>query len=110
MKAAVLKLKEEYPSGDTDLKEGLKRAVASFEPEGTRQRVLIYIGDGMSTHNHMTAADRARICEEMVKNEIAFFPIPLGPNLDPQNLHGIASGITNEVLQTPARSANKPCP
>jgi len=99
VKAAVKKLKEEYPSGDTDLKEGLKRAVASFEPERTRQRVLIYIGDGMSTHNHMAAADRGRICEEMVKNEIAFFPIPLGPNLDPQNLHGIASGTGCKVVR-----------
>src|SRR5262249_15442339 len=97
VKAAVQKLKDEYPAGDTDLKEGLKRAVASFEPERTRQRILIYVGDGMSTHNHMTAADRARICEEMAKNEIAFFPIPLGPNLDPQNLHGLASGTGGKV-------------
>lgn len=96
---AVKKLKEELPLGDTDLKEGLKRAIASFEPERSRQRVLVFIGDGMSTHSRMTAADRARICEEMVKNEIAFFPIPLGPALDPQNIHGIANGTGGKVVR-----------
>jgi tetratricopeptide (TPR) repeat protein len=47
----------------------------------------------------MTNADRARLCEQMVKNEIAFFAIPLGPNLDPQNLHGIASGTGGRVVR-----------
>src|SRR5260370_1096077 len=71
------KRKDELRLGDTDLKEGLRRAVASFEPERSRQRVLVFIGDGMSTHSRMTETDRARVCQEMVKSEIAFFPIPL---------------------------------
>jgi tetratricopeptide (TPR) repeat protein len=99
IKTAVKKLKDELPLGDTDLKEGLRRSVASFEPERSRQRVLVFVGDGMSTHNRMTETDRARVCQEMVKNEIAFFPIPLGPNLDPQNIHGIANGTGGKVVR-----------
>jgi hypothetical protein len=99
VKAAVKKLQDELPLGDTDLKDGLHRAIASFEPERNRQRVLVFIGDGMSTHNRLTAADRAQICSEMVKNEIAFFPIPLGPALDPENIHGIASGTGGKVIR-----------
>src|SRR5713226_717884 len=99
VQTAVQKLKDELPLGDTDLKEGLRRAVASFEPERSRQRVLVFIGDGMSTHSRMTESDRARVCQEMVKNEIAFFPIPLGPTLDPQNIHGIANGTGGKVVR-----------
>jgi hypothetical protein len=99
VQSAVKKLQDELPLGDTDLKEGLKRAIASFEPERNRQRVLVFIGDGMSTHNRLSAADRAQTVSEMVKNEIAFFPIPLGPALDPENIHGIASGTGGKVIR-----------
>jgi hypothetical protein len=99
VKDALNKLKEETPLGATDLKKGLEQATASFEPDPSRQRVLVFLGDGMSSFNPISAADRAKICENLVKNEIAFFPVPLGPMLDPQNLHGIASGSGGKVVR-----------
>src|SRR5207244_11547628 len=35
--------------------------------------------------------DRVRLSKELVTREVAFYPVPLGLNVDPQNLHGFAS-------------------
>ena len=96
---ALKRLQEEIPLGDTDLQSGLTRAVGSFENDHDRQRVLIFLGDGMSVHNPITEADRLKLADEMVKNEIAFFSVPLGPRLDSQNLHGLASGTGGRMIR-----------
>ena len=57
--AALNRLREQYPAGDTDLKYALTKAVNSFEGQANRQRVLVYLGNGMSTHAPLTAADRS---------------------------------------------------
>ncbi len=100
---ALARLKAEVPLGDTDLNQGIARAAASFEIEPTRQRAIVFLGDGMSLHNPITAGDRSRLCDDMVRNEIAFFPIPVGPKLEPQNLHGFASGTGGRVVRLAAR-------
>ena len=56
---ALKELRNEVPLGDTDLQGGLERAVKAFGGEANRQRVLLFLGDGMSIHNPITAADRA---------------------------------------------------
>ncbi len=99
VKEALKKLKQEVPLGNTDLKKGLGVATASFQPDPSRQRALVFLGDGMSSYNPITPVDRAKICEDLVKNEIAFFSVPLGPMLDPQNLHGIASHTGGKVVR-----------
>lgn len=96
---ALTALRQEIPLGDTDLKEGLKKAVARFEGDGGRQQVILFLGDGMSVHNPITANERAQLCQEMVKHAIAFYPVPLGPKLDPANLHGLASGTGGSVVR-----------
>jgi len=35
----------------------------------------------------------------MVKREIVFFPVPLGRQMDPQNLHGLASGTGGVAIR-----------
>jgi hypothetical protein len=101
------------------LKKGLEMATASFQADPSRQRALVFLGDGMSSYNPITPVDRAKICENMVKNEIAFFSVPLGPMLDPQNLHGIASHTggkvvrlvpSNDIPRTPPRNCARPLP
>src|SRR5262249_55241275 len=66
---ALAELKKEYPAGDTDLKNGLDQAIKAFEkaPEDGRQRVLLFLGDGMSLHNPIGDAERAELCEKMVQ-------------------------------------------
>jgi tetratricopeptide (TPR) repeat protein len=96
---ALQDLKDQVPLGDTDLKAGLERAIKSFGFEPERQRTIVFLGDGMSTHNPITNVERSQLCDDMVKGEIAFFPVPLGPRLDPRNLHGFASGTGGLVVR-----------
>ena len=90
--ASVKELAKEYASGGTNLKKGISDAVSSFESIAGRQRVLVFMGDGMSIAGPIDGADRAGLCKEMIGKEVAFFPVPIGSRMDPSNLHGLASG------------------
>ena len=90
--ASVKELAKEYASGGTNLKKGISDAVSSFESIAGRQRVLVFMGDGMSIAGPIDGADRAGLCKEMIGKEVAFFPVPIGSRMDPANLHGLASG------------------
>ncbi len=105
LKASLQELKKKhYPAGDTDLKTALTRAIRSFDDifdaQGQRQRILLFLGDGLSTHNALTALDRTNLCQEMIKRHIAFFTVPLGLQLRPETLHGLATGTGGLVLRT----------
>ena len=97
--SAFAALKQEVPLGDTDLKGALKKAVATFERAPGRQQIILFLGDGMSVHDPITDSDRAGLCEEMVKSGVAFYPVPLGPRLDPKNLHGLATGTGGAAVR-----------
>ena len=90
--ASVSELAKEYASGGTNLKKGISDAISSFESIAGRQRVLVFMGDGMSIAGPIDGADRAGLCKEMIGKEVVFFPVPIGSRMDPANLHGLASG------------------
>jgi hypothetical protein len=92
--------KNEYPSGTTDLKNALSEAVKSFDTSKNRQRVFLFLGDGMSAFNPLNDVDRHELARTMVAGQIAFFPVPLGIRLDPHTLHGLANSTGGMVLRT----------
>jgi hypothetical protein len=89
---ALKALHQEYPAGASNLKKALRDVTEAFPNKADRQRVLLYLGDGRSILDPITVADRAELCANLVKREIAFFPIPLGHRPDPDSLHGLAIG------------------
>jgi hypothetical protein len=91
---------KDYPHGDTDLNNALGEAIKSFETNKDRQRIIVFLGDGLSTHNPIDAKARLDIAKRMVAKKIAFFPVPLGSNLDPMTLHGFANSTGGTVLRT----------
>ena len=91
---------KEYPHGDTDLANALNKAIDCFEANKDRQRIIVFLGDGLSTHNPVDAKARLEIAKRMVAKKIAFFPVPLGANLDPTMLHGLANSTGGTVLRT----------
>jgi hypothetical protein len=96
---ALTALQQELPLGDTDLKGGLRKAMARFEGNRDHQQVIVFLGDGMSIHNPITAGERTQLCREMVAKAIAFYAVPLGPKPDPMNLHGFATGTGGAVVR-----------
>lgn len=98
--AAIEKLRANYPAGDTDLKDGVARAAQTFEGSEGRQRILLFLGDGQSTHNPLDADQRFALGADLVARKIGFFPVPLGANVRAENLHGLASGTGGLVLRT----------
>jgi len=98
---AIVELKNKpWPGGASDLKTGLAKAIATFDGADSRQRILLYLGDGQSTHNPIEDADRQALIQDMVKARIAFFPVPLGLPFNSENLHGLATGTGGTVLRT----------
>jgi hypothetical protein len=95
---------KEFPSGDTDLKTALTQAIKTFdsssESSKARQRILLFLGDGLSTHNPLEEKDRFDIAKQMVERKIAFFPVPLGVQVNPNTLHGLANSTGGAVLRT----------
>jgi tetratricopeptide (TPR) repeat protein len=96
---ALQTLKNEVPLGDTDLKNGLRKAVASFENNAGRRQVVVLLGDGMSLHDPIMSAERAKLADELNKSHVSFFAVPLGPNLDPANLHGLAAQTGGAIVR-----------
>jgi tetratricopeptide (TPR) repeat protein len=113
VESALAELNKQYPAGDTDLKTALTRALGTFEGQkDERQRILLYLGDGLSTHTPLSAADRTQLGREMVDKRINLFSVPLGLKLDPHNLHGLATGsgglvVRVQLLQDPLDEAMK---
>jgi hypothetical protein len=89
----------EFPAGAVNLKQGLTDAVNSFDDIKGRQRVLVFLGDGTSLAGPVDADDRAKLCGEMVRREIAFYAVPLGPRPDPVNIHGFTTGTGGKVVR-----------
>jgi hypothetical protein len=103
-------LKKEVPLGAVCLKKCLTEALASFEVKESRQRAVVFLGDGNSVAEPIESRDRAELCEMMVKKQAAFFAVPLGMRLNSQNLHGLISGtggkaIRHNILGTPTKEA-----
>jgi tetratricopeptide (TPR) repeat protein len=96
---AVKKLTEEYPAGAVNLKDSLVKALDSFAGKADRQQIILFLGSGQSIAGPVDAELRAKLCKDMVANQIAFYSVPLGSHLDPYNLHGFANGTGGKVVR-----------
>jgi hypothetical protein len=98
--AALTRLeKDEYCSGAGDLKGALTKALKEFDGRADRQQVVLLLGDGESAYAPLANAERYQIAQEMVGQKIAFFAVPLGMQLNPMNLHGLASSTGGSVVR-----------
>ncbi len=93
-------LAKEFPAGATNLKHGLPKAINSFDDLEGQQRMLVFLGDGKSIAGPVDADDRAKLCDEMVERQIAFYRrVPLGDSPDPVNLHGFVNATGGKVVR-----------
>ncbi len=100
LRVAAANLSEvEYGSGATDLKGGLNRALATLPPNPGRQQLVLFLGDGESSFEPVTEADRLAIGGRMDLNDVFFFAVPLGIKVNPYNLHGLAALTGGSVVR-----------
>ncbi len=92
-------LRKEYPSGVDDLKFALSQVVDTWQIKAGRQRILLYLGNGQSVLEPLTANDRKAIADKMVAKQIACFTVPLGRSLAPEVLHGLPTSTGGIVLR-----------
>lgn len=110
--AAVAALAEqEYAAGATDLKGGLSKVLDTLRTRG-RQQIVLLLGDGESTFDPMTEADRVALGTQMDRDDIFFFAVPLGLKVNPHTLHGLAAltggavvRVQEDLAQPAARGA-----
>jgi tetratricopeptide (TPR) repeat protein len=95
---AFKSLAKNTPIGVTDLRSALNRVADSFDREG-RQRILVYFGDGMSLLHPLNNAERNGLGKRLAERHIVFYPVPLGRNMEPANLHGLAAGTGGAPLR-----------
>src|SRR5207245_4231671 len=91
----------------SDLEKGTRGRTVSFAGDRSREQVIVFLGDGMSVFNPISTADRTRLCENMVKNHIVFYSVPLGPRLEAKNLHGFATGTGGTVVRVLGKDTAK---
>jgi tetratricopeptide (TPR) repeat protein len=89
----------EYGSGATDLKHALNAALGTLAPNPTRQQTVLFLGDGESSYNPLSEADRISIGSRMDRDDIGFFSVPLGVKVNAYNLHGLASLTGGAVVR-----------
>lgn len=97
--AAISLTEVEYGSGATDLKNAITKARATIAPARGRQQVILLLGDGESAFNPVSEDDRLNLGTQMDNDEIAFFAVPLGLKVNPQNLHGLAAYTGGAVVR-----------
>jgi hypothetical protein len=71
-------LNDVTPMGTADLKSAIQTAEKLFDGSNDRRKVIVYIGDGVSALNPMTAADRTNLASNLLSKEIQFFAVPVG--------------------------------
>ncbi|HEY7158436.1 MAG TPA: vWA domain-containing protein, partial [Gemmataceae bacterium] len=99
LSAALKKLNEDYPAGAVNLKDALPKAINAFDGNQDRQRLIVFLGSGQSIAGPVDGDLRASLCRDMVKNQIAFYSVPLGSHMEPYNLHGFANGTGGKVVR-----------
>src|SRR5262249_55245442 len=91
------------PLGAVDLKKCISQALASVEVMASRRRALIYLGDGKSVANPLDATDRSDLAEALIKKQMPFHAVPLGPRIDSTNLHGLISSTGGKCIRAGLR-------
>src|SRR5262249_20014455 len=88
---ALKKLQGELPLGTTNMEAVLRTTVDQFEKGADTNRVVIYIGDGLSTANLLGTAAFAELMEKLRDERISVSSYAIGPRRDANLLAALAN-------------------
>ncbi|HMP16819.1 MAG TPA: hypothetical protein PKD72_07345, partial [Gemmatales bacterium] len=92
-------LNEVTPMGVADLKSAIQSAEKLFADNTSTRKLIVYIGDGVSALNPMTAEDRTILASNLLSKEIQFFAVPVGIKPDMLDMSGIASATGGALFR-----------
>jgi hypothetical protein len=90
MDQALVALKQRAPLGATDMPAALRSAAALFSGS-TSDRVVLYIGDGMSTARFLELEEYRKLINTLADLRLPVSSFAVGPRLDTQLLASLAN-------------------
>jgi hypothetical protein len=94
----LAKLRARTPLGSTDLPKGLQSAIKSFDPEATRPRCVVYIGDGASRAKWMGPEQVRPLVEQLRAERVTVSSLAIGPQRNVLMLSTLANQTGGVVL------------
>ena len=91
MAAALGALNQRTPLGSCDLEKALDTAAKSFAGDSKSARAIVYIGDGSSRANVLTADQLDRVVNDLVAQRAPVIAFGVGPRIQEQMLGILAS-------------------
>ncbi len=91
LKAAVAALRNESPLGSTDMEGVLRAAAGRFGKDRVEGRVLLYIGDGVSTANLLGTESFRGLVGQLTQARISMSSYAIGPQTDGRLLAALAN-------------------
>ncbi|HEX3600008.1 MAG TPA: hypothetical protein VHU84_07680 [Lacipirellulaceae bacterium] len=108
LKAAVEALRKESPLGSTDLENVLRTASSKFDKDRTENRVIFYIGDGMSSANLVGTDAFRSLVGDLTKARTPVSSYAIGPKTDGRTLAALANQTGgNLYIAEPMTTANE---
>ena len=98
MAAALAALNRRTPLGSCDLEKALDTAAKSFAGDGKSPRAIVYIGDGSSRANLLSAEQLDRIVNDLVAQRAPVIAFGVGPRIHAQMLGVLASRTGGVVV------------
>ncbi|HEX6962482.1 MAG TPA: VWA domain-containing protein, partial [Lacipirellula sp.] len=94
---ALATLEVHPPLGASDLAAALDAAVAKFEQAGSKNRSIVYIGDGVSMANLLNAPTLRPVVEKLQAARVPVSSFAVGPKVDIQLLATLANQTGGNV-------------
>jgi hypothetical protein len=91
MQKAVAALNRRTPLGSCDLEKALDTAAKSYTGDNKSPRAIVYIGDGSSRANALSADQLDRVVTDLVSERIPVIAFAVGAHIDEQLLGVLAS-------------------
>lgn len=94
---ALQALEAQSPLGSTDMQAALNAAAQTLASSPANERVVLYLGDGMSTANLMGTSSAKQLMKNLRDNRIAVSSYAIGPQRDNQLLAVLANQTGGNV-------------
>ncbi|MEQ8838002.1 MAG: VWA domain-containing protein [Lacipirellulaceae bacterium] len=91
MEEALADLQEHTPMGSTDLQLAFEAAAERFDAARSKNRSVVYIGDGISVANLLDSSTLGEVVNSLKENRIPVSSYAIGPKTDAQLLAVLAN-------------------